>query len=136
MVTESYHTEQRSTITLYDGGIGPLAWLIFGIPVGFGSIFDYLWNYFVLRFTLGRLKSDIKDEDRNAHPLIQGINKKSRYIYTLIITILGLIIDCIYILMSRGITFCQVFPISPSNQYFPVTVTFKSPTYFRKRYPY
>jgi hypothetical protein len=102
MITTATGKNQHNTVTLYDGGIGPLAFLLAGIPGFFGSIFDYLWNYLVLYFILKRLKSDTKNEAGGLYPLIRFFSRKRLLIYTLIITVLGLIIDLVYYDIAWG----------------------------------
>jgi len=80
---KAYH--QKST-TLYDVGGWLIILAIMGGVYFIGIILDYFWNYLVLFFSLRRLHFDI--------------NTKRRFIYCLIITGLGLAIDCIYYELS------------------------------------
>jgi hypothetical protein len=80
--------ESRKPITLYDGGGVFLIWMVLGIP--FGSVLDYFLNYVVLSQTLKRfLKINTFDE--------KDFIKDKRKTYGVFATILGLVIDWVYI---------------------------------------
>jgi hypothetical protein len=86
---------KSNSITLYDGGGWFILLYLFGLPV-LGSVLDYIWNYAVLYFTLRWLPpSSIRGntEGPGLNEFIGGAHKRN---YTILITILGFIIDWIY----------------------------------------
>jgi len=76
--------EKKKSIVLYDFGGGIFFLIFFGIP--FGSVFDYLWNLFVLSIALPRLPGDTRIE----------ITRSKKLAYCFFTTVLGFIIDWAY----------------------------------------
>ncbi len=76
--------KEKKTITVYDAGGMFLVLIFLGIP--FGTIFDYIWNLIVLSVAMPRLPG--------GDDLYIGTGKK--LLYTLIITVLGIVIDWAY----------------------------------------
>ena len=74
----------KNSIMLYDAGGLIIFIMLFGVP--FGSIFDYLWNLLVFSVTLPFLPSETKIK----------LRKSRRFLYILVITVLGVIIDWAY----------------------------------------
>lgn len=91
------------TITLYDGGGWFMVLVFFGVPFIVGSVLDYVWNWLVLHLSLKRISPDV----RTAQKLV----------YSLIITVLGLIIDWLYYQITWG----KLWPVNlPVRPLFPV----------------
>jgi len=76
--------ELKKSVTLYDAGGLIILITIFGIP--FGSVFDYLWNLLVFSVALPFLPANRK----------VIVSKRRRFLYCLLITLLGIIIDWAY----------------------------------------
>jgi hypothetical protein len=90
------------TVALYDGGAWFVVWIFFGIPAFLGSIVDYFWNFFVLRFTLTRLGSGIEGKHGKYFTASDLTGTKLQMLYTLVITVFGLVIDFIYFDIGWG----------------------------------
>ena len=90
--------ETKNTTTLYDAGGIFIIVALLGIPIG--SIFDYLWNLIVLSIALSILNIHI------------AISRK--LLYSLIITILGLIIDWAYFELTWDTQFAKSAFWSPA----------------------
>jgi len=75
---------KKKTVTVYDAGGLFLIAIFLGIP--FGTIFDYIWNLIVLSVALPRLPGG---NDIN-------IRTRKKLVYSLVITILGIVIDWAY----------------------------------------
>ena len=90
--------ETKNTTTLYDAGGVFIIVALLGIPIG--SIFDYLWNLIVLYIALSILNIHI------------AISRK--LLYSLIITILGLIIDWAYFELTWDTQFAKSAFWSPA----------------------
>jgi hypothetical protein len=84
--------------TLYDAG----GWFLVAIFSGIyflGLLLDYFWNYLVVSFTLKRLHINIVI--------------KRKFVYCIIITVIGLIIDWIYFELTWGYLILDKLKISP-----------------------
>lgn len=74
--------KRAGSVTLYDGGGWYLAVIFLSIPAFLGSLIDYGWNFLVLHLALKRLSLAFK--------------ASKKLIYTLLITIIGFVIDWVY----------------------------------------
>jgi hypothetical protein len=75
------------TITDYDAGGGIILLVMFGVP--FGILVDYLWNWLVLSLTLRWMF-------RGSSGPVKKTSRKATALYSLYITVLGLLIDWVY----------------------------------------
>ena len=78
----------KKTLTLYDAGGWYLIPILLGIPV-VGVVLDYFWNYLVLFLGLRWLHI--------------SVSTKSKFIYCLIATGSGLLIDLLYYVITWGV---------------------------------
>jgi len=98
----------KRTVKLYDFGAGGMFTLVLGIPV-LGSIIDGIWNYLVLSLTLRPLTKGMPVTDPPARSDLPywlpksdsngEITREDKVIYTIIITLIGFIVDAIYVFM-------------------------------------
>ena len=78
----------QKTLTLYDAGGWFLLPVLLGIPV-VGVVIDYFWNYLVLFLGLWWLHI--------------SVSTQSKFIYCLIVTGGGLVIDILYYVITWGV---------------------------------
>lgn len=94
-------TPRPGSVVLYDVGGAFLMLLFFGIPLG--SIFDFLWNLFVLSVAL---------------PLLPGTHVKigrwRTIVFCLFITMLGLLIDFAYFELTWDAVFGKTAMWAPT----------------------
>lgn len=80
--------QKRKSITLYDVGCGFLPVLILGIPLG--TVFDYLWNWFVIEVALFCMPYF-------THAPQPDLERGRKLLFCFFITIIGFVIDFAYL---------------------------------------
>ena len=84
----TYNGKHRKSTILYDAGGWFLLYMLAG-GVFLGVVLDYFWNYLILFLALHLQKINI--------------TRKRRFVYTAVITAVGLLIDWLYCVFTWGI---------------------------------